>query len=211
MVGKNENKFNFLVFEDNPIFRKGLTAILERIGHVDQVDQKKNAENLIKERKYDIAFIDLFIGDDLEGLDLVTLTKENNTYAVVLSSCQDMEIIEKAYKRGCNDCLSKTNYREHIDAILAKFQSSNQNKLNDVLKSEYVTQDAGIIASLERLVECNDFDRAIFLSGPSGVGKTQIARAIHKLAGGSEENFVNLNCSCTNDDLLESEMFGHVE
>jgi DNA-binding NtrC family response regulator len=53
--------------------------------------------------------------------------------------------------------------------------------------------------------------RSVLVTGPTGVGKELVARALHRLSSGQKGNFVALNCSSISETLAESELFGHVK
>jgi DNA-binding NtrC family response regulator len=53
--------------------------------------------------------------------------------------------------------------------------------------------------------------RSVLVTGPTGVGKELVARALHRLSPGQKGNFVALNCSSISETLAESELFGHVK
>lgn len=75
----------------------------------------------------------------------------------------------------------------------------------------FITNDREMVSIMSRLEQIADSSAPVLLMGESGTGKTQIARIIHKFSQRSEKPLVEVNCAAIPDQLLESELFGHVK
>jgi transcriptional regulator with PAS, ATPase and Fis domain len=74
-----------------------------------------------------------------------------------------------------------------------------------------VGSSASIQALLELVGNAARSDAPVFVSGESGVGKELVAHALHDLSPRGRGSFIRVNCSSLNENLLESELFGHVK
>ena len=75
----------------------------------------------------------------------------------------------------------------------------------------FVTNDREMLAILSRLTQIADSPAPVLLMGESGTGKTQIARMIHDQSPRADKPLVEVNCAAIPEQLLESELFGHVK
>ncbi len=83
---------------------------------------------------------------------------------------------------------------------------SKRNRFQEIIGESLEMQN------IYRLVEdISDYDATVLINGESGTGKELVARAIHNSGGRSYEPFVTVNCSALSENLLESELFGHVK
>lgn len=74
----------------------------------------------------------------------------------------------------------------------------------------FVTQTRALFPMLDRLLRVAGYDVTILLVGETGSGKTTLARLVHELSPRSDEPFQNVACGALPQDLIESELFGHV-
>lgn len=201
---------NFLVLEDDDLARLNLVTLLKDHGLVREATNSKDAINLLNSEKFDIAWIDLDLEEDLIGLSVIPIATRNRAYSVVLSGREEDEYIEEAYEKGCEDYLSKPFDKESLNLVLRKYKLlKNENKLRNFFSKKYVTQNEEFISELQILKEVVASDRPVFIKGPTGTGKTLISKLIHELLFDNMDKFIHLNCSEIPENLLESELFGY--
>ncbi|WP_372655640.1 sigma-54-dependent transcriptional regulator [Halobacteriovorax sp.] len=201
---------NFLVIEDDDLSRLNLVEALKSHGLVREARNSEEAIKLLNEEKFDLAWIDLDLEKDLAGLDLIPIVKSKRTYAVVLSGREEDTNIEEAYKRGCEDYLSKPFDKDSLNMILRKFRVlSKESVLRNFFANQYVTQDDKLIENLKVINEVITTNKPVFLKGATGTGKTLIAKLVHELIFEDDKSFIHLNCSEIPENLLEAELFGY--
>lgn len=205
-----QSVLKILVIEDDKLFRLGLVDKLKEYGEVFESATKNEASNLIKSNSFDVVFIDLTLGDQLAGFDLIKEAIETNAYPVVLSGHEDVKYIEKTYELGSRDFLPKGSSFDNVDDLIQKvLMKRSMVEFNSFIQHEFVTQDIETIENLKTVLVGGTRDRSIFISGPTGVGKTLIAKHIHMLSKGKNKPFIDMNCSEIPENMLESEMFGY--
>lgn len=200
---------SILIVEDDLLSRISLKARLESHGVVSEAASAQEARAIKELRKFDIAFLDLDLENDLAGLELIKEFREAGTQIVVLSGREEDEIIEEAYKRGCSDFLSKPFTKEAVESVLKKLilQKNNQQNL-EKLKTFFMTEDESLNSQLQIIEQSIHSSHPVLITGETGTGKTLLAKFIHQLAD-SDKPFVHLNCSEVAESLIESELFGH--
>lgn len=204
------DKLRILIIEDDKLAQAVMGKHLAD-NLLDFASDMHTAEKLLKTGKHDICFVDLKLGkdDDYSGLKLLPLAKKLGVYPVVMSSSDDEETINKAYALGCRDFYVKGNEAQNIGAVLAKYKRhSSPEMLDDIFSSQLITNDNAMRAMITEALKYSATDIPIMLLGPSGTGKTRIARVIHEHSGRQGE-FVAINCSAYSEDLLEAELFGY--
>ncbi|EQC50988.1 sigma-54 dependent transcriptional regulator [Bacteriovorax sp. DB6_IX] len=201
---------SFLVIEDDQLARLSLVQKLKDVGIVSEADNLARAKQLLEEGHYDVAWIDLDLENELEGLEIIPLAKSKGIYSVVLSGREEEECIEKAYELGCDDYLSKPFESEALNIVLRKYEAiGSLGKFKDFFAKQYITQDQALIDQLGILSDIVVSDRPVFIKGATGVGKTFLAKQIHSLIHKNDQGFVHFNCSEVPENLIESELFGY--
>jgi DNA-binding NtrC family response regulator len=206
----SKKTLNFLVLEDDDLARLNLVTHLKEFGLVRETTNSKDAIELLRNEKFDIAWIDLDLEEDLAGLKVVPVAVESRAYAVVLSGREEDEYIEEAYEKGCEDYLSKPFEKDSLNLVLRKYKIlKGENKLRNFFSKKYITQDENFINSLQVIKEIVSSDKPVFIKGPTGTGKTLISKLIHEIIFEESQKFIHLNCSEIPENLLESELFGY--
>ena len=200
-----------LIVEDDKYFLRRLSQKCEVYGDVVTAQTFDLANELLGKGGFNAAFIDLHLqGEDL-GLRLVEKAVSNNITPFVITGYDSKEMIAKAYDLGAKHYFSKMDFKDELEAIVGPYlETLNRENLAGFFKNEFVTEDQDLIKKISYFQHITlGVGQRILLTGPTGVGKGVIAKLIHKMAGGTEVNFVHVNASELPDLLAESLLFGH--
>lgn len=203
-------KLKIFVVEDDKLAQKLMEKHLNKHS-LDFADNKTTAIKKLKTNNYDICFFDLMLGinDDYSGLKLIPLAAKKGIYTVIMSSSDSDETVDKAYELGANDFYAKGNEESNIDVILKKFvKNKNQNAPENIFTDKFITQDKNVKSAITEALKYASSQLPILILGPSGTGKTSLAKIIHEYSG-FDGNFVAINCSAHTEELLEAELFGY--
>jgi DNA-binding NtrC family response regulator len=204
------DKLNILVVEDDRLAQKVMAAQLAA-HHVELAGDYKTALKKLETGRYDLGFFDLLLGpdDDYSGLKLIPKAAEKGLYTVVVSSSDSEETISRAYELGAGDFYSKGNEERNVADILRRFlQNRKAAGAPDVFAGAFITVDPETRASVTEALKFAATDLPVMLLGPSGTGKTSLAKILHEHSG-RQGSFVAINCSAYTEDLLEAELFGY--
>lgn len=174
------------------------------------------AKQFFSEYKYDACITDLNLPDG-SGLDLVKFVNQNypKTPIAVLTAYGSMEIAIHALKSGAFDFVSKPINQQHLQQLLQKALHVPD---VDVSAQDLPLEERMLIGQSETIVKLRESIKKIarsqapvFVTGESGTGKEVVATLIHQLSKRSDAAFVAINCGAISEDLIESELFGHVK
>lgn len=198
---------SFLIIEDDKYARLNLREILNPYGVTEEATDLETARLKLSERFYDIVLTDIELGD-ANGVELIQSIVKKGSHCIVVSSFECEETIEKAYNFGAKHYLSKFRLKEQLPVYIQKFALAREAKFEKILKEDFITEDQDLISDLRRLCDVNWKNQSLFITGPTGTGKSLLGKLIHQITH-PDANLVHLNCSEVAENLLESELFGH--
>lgn len=212
-------KENILIVDDNYDMLELLHRNLRAMDyHTYKAASVQEAFNVLKHSKVELLITDLQM-PGRSGLDLLQYVNEYLPHMprLVITGFPSVESAITATKLGAGDYLIKPFTAEEFrKAVQNALQSSQAvaEKANDEAPGNY----AGMVGSSARFRELVDIiervkdNRAtVLITGESGTGKELVARAIHFKGAFAKEPFIAVNCGALPENLVESELFGHVK
>ena len=185
----------------------------------------QSGEEAIKKFKsniYDFVLCDIRM-PKMDGPALMREMRQRQIPATVImmSAYGSEDTAVESMKLGAYDYISKPFRQDEILMILRKAEERERLvRENRILRrqmvSEYgfsniVTRNPKMQEILQTVLKIADYKTTVLISGESGTGKELIARAIHNASSRKEGPFVAVNCGAIPENLLESELFGHVK
>jgi len=219
-MGKHR-KEKILVVDDEETIRKSLRMILEYEGYqfLEAEDGEKALEIIEETVGLGLVLLDVKL-PGMSGLEvLAELEKRQYVPEVIMVSGHGtVQTAVEATKLGAFDFLEKPLQRERV--LLCIRNALNQTKLlhecQDLRKkAEKKYELMGNHPSMKKLwneiMKIAPTNATILIYGESGTGKELIARAIHNHSLRAKDSFVQVNCAAIPEELIESELFGHVK
>jgi two-component system, NtrC family, response regulator AlgB len=211
-----------LIVDDDPGIRRTTRIALESSGHAAaEAPSGVKALRMLAEESFDVCFLDVQLGAE-NGIDvLAKLLKADAHLAVVMfTAYANIATAVEAMRRGAFDFIPKPFTPDQIRAVLAKIGKTRAlvtrvRSLEHQLAAETPAIDLEsseplVARTLEIAFKAADSLATILFLGPSGTGKSVLAREVHQRSSRREAPFVTVSCPSLSKELLESELFGHV-
>ncbi len=197
---------SILVVDDEKSQREILEMILSGEGYdVTTASSGEAAMKFVADRRFDLVLTDLKM-TGMSGLDLLKeLTDFDKSIIVLLLTAHGtVDSAVDALRLGAFDYLQKPYDREKLLETISRAL----NKLS-TLDAEIVSDSPEMDRVKKLIVKVAKSSSTVLIRGESGTGKELIARAIHNNSLRASEVFQAVNCAAINENLLESELFGH--
>jgi two-component system response regulator PilR (NtrC family) len=210
-----------LVVDDERSMREFLEILLERDGHeVVSCGEAEQAVLALQSDEFDLVISDIRM-PGMSGLDLLDRMPDlaPGTLLVLITAHGSMESAVEAMKHGAYDYLTKPcsvdEIRVVVEKALEKRSLSTENtRLRRQLRERPLPALLGKSEVMETVFELvrrvAPTRTNLLISGESGTGKDLVARAIHGLSDRRDHALIAVNCGAIPENLLESELFGHV-
>jgi two-component system response regulator HydG len=218
-----DQQIRVLVVDDDEPHAAAVAESLERVGY-DCVVATSGEEGLrlIEEQVFDIVITDLIM-DGVGGLEVLAKAKRElpDAEVVILTGHSTIKTAVTAMQAGASTYLTKpldiNELRTKADKASQsqRLQRSNielQKQLNEKFGFEGVIGNSSAMhAVVAKLRQIAPTSAAVLITGESGTGKELAAKALHINSPRKNKPFVPLNCAELSENVLESELFGHVK
>jgi NtrC-family two-component system response regulator AlgB len=212
-----------LVIDDDAALRRTLCTSLESFGHeAAEARDGHQALEVLGRRPFDVALLDLRLAEE-QGLDLLPrlLALAPGLHVVIVTAYATIETAVEAMRRGAFDYLPKPFTPDQLRVVLDRIArmrrlQSQVDELEERVRSvvpevDLQTNEPSMRETLEVAFKTAASEATILLRGESGTGKGVLAQAIHARSPRAAGPFVTVHCPSLSAELLESELFGHVQ
>ncbi|MCE1238135.1 MAG: sigma-54 dependent transcriptional regulator [Hyphomicrobiales bacterium] len=206
-----------LVVEDDVTLNRLLVRQLTAAGYVARGALRwKDAQKILAEDEPAVALLDMRL-PDTDGLDAVPQLKEICP-VVVLTAYGAIEHAVRALRAGAADYLVKPVRGEELELAIdraierASLQRDGQfwkDRVKSIGSGKMIGESPAFRRALSLVEMVAPTDQTVLILGESGVGKELFARAVHDASTRAATSFVAVDCSTLQENLFESELFGH--
>ena len=212
-----------LIIDDEISMRRALQNAFEKNNYqVTAVSSKKELQQLSGEAKFDLALVDMILPDG-NGIDLIPLLQKKyaGIQINILTGHGSIDSAIEAMKKGAFHFFTKPFDINEVLNICQKALNQagleKENKqLRDCIKKQYsfehiIGQSEPMVHLLKAVKKVAQSNATALIQGESGTGKELVAKAIHFNSPRSKKPFIAVHCGAIPHDLLESELFGHMQ
>jgi len=210
-----------LVADDHDSLRRGIARALTDAGHeVEEAPNGTAAIERLHEGPFDVVLSDLKMGGS-DGMDVLRTAKtlHPTTAVILMTAFGSIHTAVEAMKCGAFDFVQKPFEIEEMEVKIEKAIEHRRlrhqidylrHTQQDIYEFDRIVGASGALQQVLDIVrKVAKSNTTVLIRGETGTGKELIAGAIHHNSLRSARNFVKVNCAALQENLLESELFGH--
>ncbi|OGW22646.1 MAG: hypothetical protein A2077_00325 [Nitrospirae bacterium GWC2_46_6] len=211
-----------LIVEDEETLRTSLKRVLSKENYdVAGSGSAEDALEMLGKSAYDLVITDIIL-PGINGIELLRKIREKSheQVVIVITAYGSLETAVEAIRAGAYDYVVKPIIHEEIKQIVKNALKQRALQIeNTLLKkqierhydfSRIIGENSSMQKILAEVKKIADARSNVLLLGETGTGKELIARAVHFNSNRADKPFIPINCSAIPENLLESELFGHV-
>ncbi len=209
------------LIDDDAVFLKLTSQYLRKNGFQPEIFSSwKGAKAYLEKNKADLVLVDLHL-PEVSGIQIIQEIKKIGPEIPILmiTAHSSIETAIESVKAGAVDYIQKPCENSEIlfkvqRVFEQKEKEEELKKLKETVSGQFrfqtlVTQDEDMKKVYQMAATAADLDILIYIGGETGTGKEMLAKAIHAGSSRVAEPFVVVNCAAMNENLVESELFGH--
>ena len=210
---------NILIVDDEVGILESLKGVLEDEGYKPAVAQSGEAcLDTVHKRRFDVVLLDIWL-PGIDGLETLARIKEmeDGPEVVMISGHGTIETAVRATKLGAFDFLEKPLSLERTLIVVKnaletrRLRIENRDLKRNLPATVIVGDSVPMKALRQQIALMAPTNGRLLIYGESGTGKELVARAIHAESLRKDASFIEVNCAAIPEDLIESELFGHVK
>jgi two-component system nitrogen regulation response regulator NtrX len=208
-----------LIVDDEPGVRSSLAGVLRDEGYeVESVESGEACLERAGRRAFDVIVLDIWL-PGMDGLATLARLRERQVDAqvVVISGHGNIESAVRAIKMGAFDFVEKPLSLEKSVLVVRNairqrhLEAENRDLRARVDRRLTMVGDSYAMSQLrEQVAMAAPTNGRVLVFGENGTGKELVARSIHGLSKRHTGPFIEVNCAAIPEELIESELFGHV-
>jgi two-component system response regulator GlrR len=211
---KSESKGKILLVDDDPGLLRLLSIRLRAEDYeVEAVESAHKALAVLHRFRPDLVITDLKM-DKMDGIGLLKelQVKSPGLRVVIITAHGTIPDAVTATQCGAFGFLTKPIDKEELmETVVRAMKLSGSAEVDDDWAAEIITRNQKLKEILAQAKMVAATDARVLITGHSGTGKELLAQAIHRASPRKDKPFVAINCSAMAENLLESELFGHMK
>ena len=221
-----ESAVKILVIDDEANMRHMLSKMLQRAGyHAETAVDGREGLARLERQNYDFVLCDIKM-PNMDGMEFLKQCRHSKLglTIIMMSAYGTIDLAVQAMQLGAYDFITKPFKSDEVLLAIRKAEERDQLKReNRVLREQLrrieerhqfgrlVAKSAAMQAVFALATKASQYNTTVLITGESGTGKELVAHAIHQAGPRKQYPLVAVNCGSIPENLLESELFGHVK